>query len=97
MVYKPESPYNFAFNEVSGDAFSRKLEKSGIAMIRVLLVVLIIGGLTAWIIKQNTGPVRPNETGGTLYQQEFDKARGVEDLLQEAAKHRGEPETPQDE
>lgn len=66
-------------------------------MIRLLLVVLIIGGLTAWILKQNMGPVKPDESGGTLYQSEFEKARGVEDMLQEAAKHRGEPEFPQDE
>ena len=66
-------------------------------MIRLLLVVLIIGGLTAWIIKQNTGPAKPDGSGSTLYQEEFEKARGVEQMLQEAAKHRGEPEITRDE
>ena len=58
-------------------------------MIRLLLAVLVIGGLTVLILQQNTTPSGSDSaTDGKLYGQEFDKAKSVQDMLNEAVQDR---------
>ncbi|MGV6807852.1 MAG: hypothetical protein ACWA5K_08130 [bacterium] len=57
-------------------------------MIRLILVVLVVAATAAIFVRMNSGNPNDPQSSGQLYERELDKARDVENMLEEFQQQR---------